>query len=274
MVDPIWCHPPLLHYFCRRSFSSSSSSVAATTTTTTTTVVDEEEDEFPFLLADIGEGIKEVELLMWYVQPGDTVHEFDVVCQVQSDKATVDITSRYQGTITTLGASPGEMIQVGQPLLYFLSSNNNKNHHHNDDAKKHPPANTNRTTTEKDAHNNNNNIPSSTTNTTTTPRSTLADQMAADATIKQDEERLRIPQTLATHYQLQGDNDDDHNNKNKNKIRTSPAVRKIAADHGLDLHILRGTGPQGRILKHDVVQYLQQQEQQQHAPKVLLSSDS
>jgi 2-oxoisovalerate dehydrogenase E2 component (dihydrolipoyl transacylase) len=50
-----------------------------------------------FNLPDIGEGIAEVEVLSWHVQEGQKISQFDKLLEVQSDKATVDITSRYDG---------------------------------------------------------------------------------------------------------------------------------------------------------------------------------
>ena len=44
----------------------------------------------PFILADIGEGIAEVELIQWFVSEGDTINQFDNVCEVQSDKVTTN----------------------------------------------------------------------------------------------------------------------------------------------------------------------------------------
>ena len=71
----------------------------------------------PFLLTDIGEGIAEVEIMKWYKKEGDLVQEFDEVCQVQSDKATVSITSPYEGLITKLYYREGEIAKTGLPLI-------------------------------------------------------------------------------------------------------------------------------------------------------------
>ena len=54
------------------------------------------------------------------LQEGDVVEEFGPLCEVQSDKAAVEITSRYAGTITRLHHQPGDMVQVGQGTCPIL----------------------------------------------------------------------------------------------------------------------------------------------------------
>jgi len=66
---------------------------------------------------DIGEGIAEVELVKWRVQPGDTVQEDQIVADVMTDKATVEVPSPVAGTVSSLGGQPGEILAVGSDLI-------------------------------------------------------------------------------------------------------------------------------------------------------------
>ena len=73
----------------------------------------------PFLLADIGEGIAEVELMKWFVKEGEEIKAFDRLCEVQSDKATVEITSRYDGRVVSVHHEEGSIVPVGSALCGY-----------------------------------------------------------------------------------------------------------------------------------------------------------
>jgi 2-oxoisovalerate dehydrogenase E2 component (dihydrolipoyl transacylase) len=68
-------------------------------------------------MPDIGEGIAEVELVEWRIQPGDTVKEDQIVADVMTDKATVEIPSPVSGTVMELGGKPGQLMAVGAELV-------------------------------------------------------------------------------------------------------------------------------------------------------------
>ncbi len=68
-------------------------------------------------LPDVGEGIAEAEVVEWHVKVGDLVREDATLAAVMTDKATVEIPSPADGTVTWLGAEVGETVAVGAPLL-------------------------------------------------------------------------------------------------------------------------------------------------------------
>ena len=66
---------------------------------------------------DIGEGIAEVELVNWLVQPGDVVAESQHLADVMTDKATVEVPSPVAGTVLALGCGVGQVVAVGAELV-------------------------------------------------------------------------------------------------------------------------------------------------------------
>ena len=156
----------------------------------------------PFLLADIGEGIAEVELIQWFVKEGEQVKAFDRICEVQSDKATVEITSKYDGKVVAVHHEEGAIVNVGSALVDIATEGGSPGG-------------------------------------SSSPKST--------APIAASPSPITVsPNSNAAPF---------HNNSNGN-ILTTPAVRKIAKENNLNLSNVAGTGPRGRILKEDVLNFL------------------
>src|SRR6476659_8353699 len=66
---------------------------------------------------DLGEGIAEVELIVWHVAPGDAVVEDQALADVMTDKASVEIPSPVAGKVLALGGEVGQMLAVGSELI-------------------------------------------------------------------------------------------------------------------------------------------------------------
>ena len=71
---------------------------------------------FEFKFPDVGEGIQEGEIVKFLVKEGDSVKEDQVIAQIETDKAVVDIPSPKTGTILKLHFKEGEKIKVGEVL--------------------------------------------------------------------------------------------------------------------------------------------------------------
>ena len=149
-----------------------------------------------FILPDIGEGIVECEVLEWKVKEGDLVEEDQVIADVSTDKAIVEIPSMHSGRVTKLYYIAGETAKVHSPL-YAIDIDGE-------------------------------------------------DVELPNQEIETQEHKLElVKQPInVTPSEI-----------NK-KVLTTPAVRKLAREHDLDLNFISGSGKSGRILKEDVLEYL------------------
>src|SRR5579862_2470955 len=70
-------------------------------------------------LPDLGEGTVEAEIVAWHVKPGDVVAEDDVLVEVMTDKAAVEVPSPVSGKVISTSGNPGESVPVGSELIVF-----------------------------------------------------------------------------------------------------------------------------------------------------------
>jgi 2-oxoisovalerate dehydrogenase E2 component (dihydrolipoyl transacylase) len=177
-------------------------------------------------MPDIGEGIAEVELSVWHVKVGDMVVEDQVLADVMTDKAMVDIPSPVHGKVIALGGQPGEVMAVGSMLISIEveGAGNVKESAQPAPVKEAPVA-----------------APK----VETVVESKPAPAAAPKATVCQGPMVAR---------------DADE------RPLASPAVRKHALDLGIQLRLVRGSGPAGRVLHEDLDAYLAQGQSNASAP--------
>ena len=70
-----------------------------------------------FALPRIGDAMTEGVVVEWFVAVGDIVELDQVICSLETDKSVVEMSTPYRGTVLALGGAPGDVIEVGSPLI-------------------------------------------------------------------------------------------------------------------------------------------------------------
>ncbi|WP_394583555.1 2-oxo acid dehydrogenase subunit E2 [Cytobacillus firmus] len=188
---------------------------------------------FQFRLPDIGEGIHEGEIVKWFVKPGDEVQEDDVLCEVQNDKAVVEIPSPVKGKVEEILVEEGTVATVGQVLITFDAPGYEDLKFKGDHEEEAPKE-----------------------------EKTEA-QVQATAEAGQDVKKEEAPvQESAKEGVVISDTDVDPNRR----IIAMPSVRKYARDKGVDIRQVAGSGKNGRIQKDDIDAFLNGGAQANEAP--------
>jgi 2-oxoisovalerate dehydrogenase E2 component (dihydrolipoyl transacylase) len=75
--------------------------------------------QFVFKMPDLGEGTVEAEIIAWHTAPGATVAEDQIIVEVMTDKAAVEVPAPVGGKVVSITGAPGDKVAVGSPLIVF-----------------------------------------------------------------------------------------------------------------------------------------------------------
>lgn len=176
---------------------------------------------FVFELPEIGEGVVEGEVVAWKVQVGERVERDAPLCEIMTDKATVEISSPTSGTLVRTHGDPGDIIQVHAPLAEIDESGAAAS-----PAKTDPQAEPLREVPEPPA--------------AEEPVHPAAKRpSAASEPAPSGGRRIGAPSDPSE----------------REHTRATPAVRRDARERGIDIHRVPGTGPGGRVTRDDLASF-------------------
>jgi 2-oxoisovalerate dehydrogenase E2 component (dihydrolipoyl transacylase) len=169
--------------------------------------------QFTFKMPDLGEGTVDAEIVAWHTKPGDVVAEDQVIVEVMTDKAAVEVPAPVSGRVLSVTGAPGDKVAVGSPLIVFELSEAAAVAAAAVAAPAAAPA-----------------------VAATAPAPPRAAVSAAAQTVAP----AAAPAVPAAPAAVKG------------RVMASPANRRLASEAGIDLTTVAGSGPGGRILRADL----------------------
>ncbi len=167
-----------------------------------------------FRLEDPGEGIHEAEILEVMVSEGDTVSEGDPVLEIETDKASIEIPSPFDGTIESIKVADGDQVRVGDVLMTYVAEGGAEAGEEQDRKEE--------TSREEPGE------------------SSEGEEPSGRRTAERKPTRKERTQGRAKHEEGR-------------PVPASPATRRVAREKGVDLHEVSGSGPEGRVTTEEVL---------------------
>lgn len=196
----------------------------------------------PKLGFDMAEGT----LVRWVKSEGDNVSKGEVLAEIETDKATVEVESSFSGVVARHLVSQGDIVPVGTPIAIIgapgeeiKDSDIPQAGGEGGQAAEEAPAAEAAGDESPPKVNGEQAAAETPGQASTAPAAQKTDQERAQAEQKPVEE---IPAAEPTTEATEGDG----------RIKASPLARKIASEHGINLRNLQGSGPGGRIVRSDV----------------------
>ncbi|MBO1267366.1 dihydrolipoamide acetyltransferase family protein [Arthrobacter cavernae] len=198
-----------------------------------------------FRLPDLGEGLTESEILSWKVAVGDTVTLNQVIAEVETAKAVVELPSPFAGVVTALHEQPGTIVEVGKPIVSFEVDDAGSGTATGGSAA--PVAEAVGAPAKREP-----NLVGygAVVEASGRPvRRQRAQSGAAAALAEQSAPAQPLPAATPVDEPLDALSAGE-------RPRSTPPVRKLARDLGIDLQMVTGTGPAGLITRADVQNFV------------------
>ncbi|GAA1505886.1 dihydrolipoamide acetyltransferase family protein [Streptomyces albidochromogenes] len=191
-----------------------------------------------FKMPDVGEGLTEAEILKWYVQPGDTVTDGQVVCEVETAKAAVELPIPYDGVVHELRFGEGVTVDVGQVIITVDVAPGT--------AAAAPEAPAQVPVAEPEP------APEPEEAKPAARQPVLVGYGVSEASTKRRARKGAAAPEAAVAAAVQAELNGHGHTAPASRPLAKPPVRKLAKDLGLDLAAITPTGPDGIITREDV----------------------
>jgi pyruvate/2-oxoglutarate dehydrogenase complex dihydrolipoamide acyltransferase (E2) component len=178
-------------------------------------------------LPDAGEGIEDVTIIRWLVQEGDTIEEGAALLEVATDKVDTEVPSPAGGTVLKLNYGPGELVSIDAVIAVVGEPGEEVGAGAEEEAAEEAAEEVDEEADEEDE-------------TGAMPEAETGEPLEV--------EMQKAAQATAGDGEADGDG-----------VKATPVARRMAADQGVTLSAISGSGPGGQIRKSDVANYVDQQ---------------
>ena len=200
----------------------------------------------------LSDTMQEGTIAQWLKKPGDPVKKGDVMAEIETDKATMDLEAYDAGVLEQILVQEGQTVPIGQVIAVIGSGAGTQSQPAAAGSSPAPP-----TQTESE--------PEAQAETKSEPEAQMS-QPAASAPSPNADESKSQPQENSTdrapepttQVESQPPTTDGTEQDDGRVIKASPLARRIAEEHGIDLRQIQGTGPSGRIVRDDIEDYVEQ----------------
>ena len=190
-----------------------------------------------FKLPDVGEGLTEADIVAWHVKPGEAVEDGQIIVEIETAKAVVELPCPWDGTVARLLAEEGQTVEVGVPIIAVEVGTSDSAERAEVAA---PASAESASDDEAGAHSILVGYGVKASSTTRRARRTAAGRPETAEVPTAPEEPVEPPEVPAEPGVPAA------------RVLAKPPVRKLAKDLGISLAALAGSGPDGSITRDDV----------------------